>query len=76
MPAKSSLSPLPEVFESDAVPVALNPRNARLAAGLAPVDTPLPLQRIGVAQGEFAVPENIDAGNDEVAQLFVGGGSR
>ena len=30
-------------------------------------------RRIGLAKGEFKVPENIDAHNAEVAALFLGG---
>ena len=30
-------------------------------------------QRIGVAKGKFEVPDTIDAHNDEVARLFMGG---
>lgn len=29
-------------------------------------------QRIGIAKGEFAVPENIDQFNDEIADMFGG----
>ena len=29
--------------------------------------------RIGIAEGEFEVPDNIDATNDEMARLFLGG---
>jgi len=30
-------------------------------------------KRIGVAKGLFEVPDSIDAHNDEVARLFLGG---
>jgi hypothetical protein len=30
-------------------------------------------KRLGVAKGQFEVPDDIDAHNDEVAQLFQGG---
>jgi antitoxin (DNA-binding transcriptional repressor) of toxin-antitoxin stability system len=28
--------------------------------------------RIGIAEGEFTVPENIDSSNEEIAKLFYG----
>lgn len=39
-------------------------------AKLVPVDTPKPGQRIGVAKGKLAVPDDIDAHNNETALLF------
>jgi hypothetical protein len=30
---------------------------------------------IGIAKGKFKVPDDIDAHNDQVARLFMGGGA-
>ncbi len=50
-------------------------RNGRPAAKLVPMDTVLAGKRIGVAKGKFKVPDSIDAHNDELAHLFLGGQS-
>ncbi|MCC8044654.1 MAG: hypothetical protein LIP12_04035 [Clostridiales bacterium] len=31
-------------------------------------------QRLGIAKGKFKVPDDIDVYNDEIEQLFYGGG--
>ncbi|MCD8014819.1 MAG: hypothetical protein LUG99_16925 [Lachnospiraceae bacterium] len=31
-------------------------------------------QRLGIAKGKFKVPEDIDVYNDEIEQMFYGGG--
>ena len=48
-------------------------RNGRPAAKLVPMDSAPAGKRIGVAKGLFEVPDTIDAHNDEVSQLFMGG---
>lgn len=48
-------------------------RNGRPAAKLAPMDAVPVGPRIGVAKGKFEVPDAIDAHNEEVARLFMGG---
>lgn len=47
-------------------------RNGSPAAKLVPIHVVPVGQRIGVAQGKFVVPDNIDASNEEVAALFFG----
>ncbi len=37
------------------------------------MDTMLVGQRLGLAKGKFEVPDSIDAHNEEVAWLFMGG---
>ena len=71
--AKSSLSRLVEAIEQGQEREIVIARNGRPAAKLVPIDTPPPGKRIGVAKGLFEVPDTIDAHNDEVAQLFMGG---
>lgn len=71
--AKSSLSRLVEAIEQGQEREIVIARNGRPAARLVPIDAMPPGKRIGVAKGVFVVPDSIDAHNDEVAQLFMGG---
>ena len=71
--AKSSLSRLVEAIEQGREPEIIIARNGRPAAKLVPIDAVPTGRRIGVAKGKFKVPDNIDAHNDEVARLFLGG---
>ena len=71
--AKSSLSRLVEAIEQGREPEIVIARNGRPAAKLVPIDAAPTGRRIGVAKGKFKVPDNIDAHNDEVARLFLGG---
>jgi antitoxin (DNA-binding transcriptional repressor) of toxin-antitoxin stability system len=71
--AKSSLSRLVDAIEQGREREIIIARNGRPAAKLVPMDTPPAGQRIGVAKGEFQVPDTIDAHNEEVARLFMGG---
>lgn len=71
--AKSSLSRLVEAIEQGREREIVIARNGRPAARLVPIDMAPKGKRIGVAKGFFAVPDDIDAHNEEVAQLFMGG---
>lgn len=71
--AKSSLSRLVEEIEQGRAREIVIARNGRPAARLVPMDASPAAQRIGVAKGKLTVPDNIDAHNDEVARLFLGG---
>lgn len=71
--AKSSLSRLVEAIEQGREREIVIARNGRPAARLVPIDMAPKGKRIGVAKGLFAVPDDIDAHNEEVAQLFMGG---
>ena len=71
--AKSSLSRLVEAIEQGKEREIVIARNGRPAAKLVPMNTIPVGQRIGVAKGKFEVPNTIDAHNDEVARLFIGG---
>jgi prevent-host-death family protein len=70
--AKSNLSRLVEAIEQGHEREIVIARNGRPAAKLVPLSSVPATARIGVAKGRFAVPENIDANNDEVAALFLG----
>ncbi len=71
--AKTSLSRLVEAIEQGQEREIVIARNGRPAAKLVPMDSAPAGKRIGVAKGLFEVPDTIDAHNDEVAQLFMGG---
>lgn len=71
--AKSSLSRLVEAIEQGREREIVIARNGRPAAKLVPLDAVPAGKRIGVAKGAFEVPDNIDAHNDEVVRLFLGG---
>ena len=45
-------------------------RDGRPAAKLVAIDAPFTGKRIGVAAGKFTVPDDIDIGNDKIAQIF------
>jgi len=71
--AKSSLSRLVEAIEQGQEREIVIARNGRPAAKLVPMDTVPTGKRIGVAKGKFKMPDSIDAHNNEVARLFLGG---
>lgn len=73
--AKTSLSRLVEAIEQGEEREIIIARNGRPAAKLVPIDVVPSEKRIGIAKGLFEVPDTIDAHNDEVAQLFLGGAS-
>jgi prevent-host-death family protein len=70
--AKSTLSRLVDAIEQGQEREIIIARNGRPAAKLVPVDKVPQINRIGVAKGLFEVPDNIDANNEVVAQLFGG----
>lgn len=70
--AKSQLSRLVEAVESGSESEIVIARNGRPAARLVAIAKPSVRRRLGVAKGRFEVPENIDADNDKVAELFLG----
>ena len=71
--AKSSLSRLVEAIEQGREREIVIARNGRPAAKLVPVDAVPTGKRLGVAKGLFEVPDDIDAHNEEVLRLFMGG---
>lgn len=73
--AKSSLSRLVQALEEGREREIIIARNGRPAARLVPLEAAPAGPRIGVAKGRFTVPDDIDAHNDEVARLFLGGGA-
>lgn len=71
--AKTSLSRLVEAIEQGREREIVIARNGRPAAKLVSMDAAPAGMRIGVAKGVFVVPDSIDAHNDEVSRLFMGG---
>jgi len=70
--AKSNLSRLVEAVENGTETEIIIARNGRPAARLVAIRHPLRGQRIGVAEGEFTVPDDIDVDNAAIADLFAG----
>ena len=73
--AKSTLSRLVDLIEQGSEREIVIARNGRPAARLVPINTFAVQHRLGIAKGQFVVPDNIDAHNAEVASLFGGGKS-
>jgi prevent-host-death family protein len=70
--AKTNLSRLVEAVESGDESEILIARNGKPVARLTAVKSDVS-KRIGVAKGEFEVPDDIDLYNDEIAELFGAG---
>jgi prevent-host-death family protein len=71
--AKTHLSRLVEQVETGAEAEIVIARNGRPVARLVPLAAQPVQRRIGVAKGQFVVPESIDDSNAEVADLLFGG---
>ena len=70
--AKSNLSRLVEAVESGAETEIIIARNGRPAARLVALRPAGPGRRLGVAEGKFVVPDDIDEDNALIAALFNG----
>jgi prevent-host-death family protein len=70
--AKTNLSRLIEAVESGREAEVIIARNGKPAAKLVPVDAKPARRPLGLARGEFEVPENIDRDNDLIAEMFYG----
>jgi prevent-host-death family protein len=70
--AKSNLSRLVEAVASGAQPEIVIARNGKPAVRLVPIETKPKGKRIGIAAGQFVVPDDFDADNEEIAKLFHG----
>jgi len=70
--AKNNLSKLIESVESGVEKEVIIARNGRPAVKLVALgwDDRPPL--LGIAKGEFEVPDNIDEDNEEIARMFYG----
>jgi len=70
--AKTNLSRLIEAVESCRESVVIIARNGRPAAKLVPIEAKPARRRLGLAEGEFEVPDDIDGANEEIARMFYG----
>jgi prevent-host-death family protein len=72
MEAQSDLSRLVDAVEGGAETEIVIARNGEPVARLVPIQRVSAGQRIGIAKGKFKVPDNIDADNALIAELFLG----
>ena len=70
--AKTHLSKLIDQIASGEETEIVISRNGKPVARVLPVVPADTSRRIGVAKGEFIVPDDIDQCNEEVAKLFTG----
>lgn len=70
--AKTQLSKLVEAIESGSEDRIMIARNGRPAAMLVPIATAGHVIRLGVADGQFSVPDDIDRDNVTIAAEFLG----
>jgi prevent-host-death family protein len=70
--AKTQLSRLVERVESGAEAEIIIARNGRPAARLVPLAARPTQRRIGIAAGQFKVPESIDISDAELEHLVAG----
>lgn len=68
--AKSNLSRLIEAVESGRESEIVIARNGKPAARLVPLKPRPTGKRLGIAEGLFEVPENIDQDNEYIEKLF------
>lgn len=69
--AKTHLSRLVERIASGEEQEIIISRNGKPAARMVPVVPVNAAVRIGLARGEFEIPEDIDRHNEEIARLFA-----
>lgn len=70
--AKTHLSRLIERIASGEETEYVIARNGRPVARVLPISAPDVSRRLGLAKGEFEVPEDIDLQNDEITRLLMG----
>ena len=70
--AKSNLSRLIAAVESGRESEIVIARNGKPAAKLVRIDAKPVGKRLGIAEGLFDVPENIDGANEYIEKLFNG----
>jgi len=71
--AKTHLSRLVEAIETGAEAEVVIARNGRPVARLTSLQAPERPRRLGIARGQFVVPDSIDAANPLIADLFEQG---
>ena len=71
--AKTEFSKLIRLVESRREEYITVARNGRPVAKIVPYESTPVSKRIGIAKGKFTVPDDFDAGNDEIAAMLMGG---
>lgn len=71
--AKTNLSRLIDALENGRESEIVIARNGRPVARLVPLSVRSAEHRLGVAQGQFVVPQTIDEDNALIERLFAGG---
>ena len=69
--AKTRLSQLVDAIESGVETEIVLARNGRPAARIVPIAQKRPI-RLGLARGQFSLPEDFDVDNESIAKLFYG----
>ncbi|WP_406040712.1 type II toxin-antitoxin system Phd/YefM family antitoxin [Succinimonas sp.] len=69
--AEAGLSELLQLLETKKEDVIIVTRNGRTAVKITLIPEPAGSKRIGAAEGRFAVPDDFDAGNKEIAALLM-----
>jgi prevent-host-death family protein len=68
--ARAQFSRLVALVEAGSEKEIIIARNGRPVARLVGLETQSAGIRVGLARGQFVVPEDIDETNDEIAELF------
>ena len=71
--AKTGLSKLLRILESNREEEIRIARNGKPIAKLVSIDKPPVSNRIGVAKGKFRAPDDFDADNEKIARMMIGG---
>lgn len=71
--AKTDLSKLMHLIESKQEDEILIARNGKSVVKMTLANTIPASKRIGVAEGKFEIPDNLDAGSEDIAALLTGG---
>ncbi|MCR4721621.1 MAG: type II toxin-antitoxin system prevent-host-death family antitoxin [Lachnospiraceae bacterium] len=72
--AKTEFSKLIRLIESGREESVTVARNGRPVVKIVPYESTPVSNRIGIAKGKFTVPDDFDAGNEEIAAMLTGGG--
>ena len=71
--AKTDFSKLIRLVESRREELITVARNGKPVARIVPYESAPVSRRIGIAKGKFEVPDDFDAGNEEIAAMLMEG---
>ena len=71
--AKTEFSKLIRLIETKREESITVARNGKPVVKIVPVESVSVDKRIGVARGKFTVPDDFDAGSEEIAAMLTGG---